>query len=80
MWNTGAWVPRATCSINRWLQPCIQKPGPGADGLLARLECDQAFTMSIASFVLLSAASRSASDTFIGQAVATSAMRRTRSP
>ncbi|MEF9344463.1 alpha/beta hydrolase, partial [Ralstonia solanacearum species complex bacterium KE101] len=47
-------------------------------GSLIALECDQALTISMAAGVSFSAASSRASDTFIGQAVATSAMRPTR--
>ncbi|MNL56989.1 hypothetical protein D3C87_1805180 [compost metagenome] len=67
LWNTWACgLLRDTRSISRWLPPCIHAPGPGEDGLLARLECDQVLTMAMASPSRLSEASSSASETFIG--------------
>ena len=52
--------------LSRWLPPCIHAPGPGDDGLLAKLDIDHWLTIAMASLSRLSAASSSASETFIG--------------
>ena len=55
--------------ISARLLPCTHMPGPGYEGLLARVDCESALTMSMAFSGASRAVLNSVSDTFIGQVV-----------